>query len=105
MGALERTSGFRRSTQKPLSALWNVTRSTVPASTARSGWVEGSGAGMGSTKCLCARVWRASRTDRAPATVDRRTNAAAGAGARMPWRGLRPTARMLTMLREPGKLD
>ena len=30
-----------RSTQKPLSALWNVTRSTVPASTARSGWVEG----------------------------------------------------------------
>ena len=37
-----------RSTQKPLSALWNVTRSTVPASTARSGWVEGRGARMGS---------------------------------------------------------
>ena len=36
-----------RSTQKPLSALWNVTRSTVPASTAVSGWGEGSGAGMG----------------------------------------------------------
>jgi hypothetical protein len=35
-----------RSTQKPLSALWNVTRSTVPASTARSGWVEGNGDDM-----------------------------------------------------------
>ena len=28
-----------RSTQKPLSALWNVTRSTVPAITSRSGWM------------------------------------------------------------------
>src|SRR5208337_3643797 len=38
---------FIRSTQKPLSALWNVTRSTVPASTSRSGRVEDGGGAIG----------------------------------------------------------
>src|SRR3954454_11478715 len=37
------------STQKPLSALWNVTRSTIPASTSWSGWMEGGGTIMGRT--------------------------------------------------------
>lgn len=37
---------FMRSTQNPLSALWNVTRSTVPASTSRSVSVEGDGVAM-----------------------------------------------------------
>jgi hypothetical protein len=35
-----------RSMQKPLSALWNVTRSTMPASTSRSGWGKGGGMAM-----------------------------------------------------------
>src|SRR3954470_23098983 len=33
-----------RSTQKPLSALWKVTRSTAPAMTSRSGWLVVGGA-------------------------------------------------------------
>ena len=44
---------------KPLSALWNVTRSTMPASTSRSGWGEGGGLAMAWIIPHAFRVWRA----------------------------------------------
>jgi hypothetical protein len=59
-----------RSTQKPLSLSWNVTRSTVPASTSRSGTVAGSSAGMGSTIAYASGVWRVRRAQRLPSPVD-----------------------------------
>ena len=50
---------FTRSTQKPVSTLWNVTRSTMPASTSRSVCVAGDGMAMGRIIPHTPCVWRA----------------------------------------------
>src|ERR1700730_7890781 len=65
---------FARSTQKPFSTLWNVTRSTRPASTS---WVDGSGCGFirngGSLFSAVAYLEGQASDSRPPSLYDRET--------------------------------